>query len=81
MTILEDFPEVEAGAEDKYAEDKHLEGSLLARSTKEFILEDGQELRFGRDPLNDVLIPLHETDVDGEQFTIYNRDGQLYLVD
>jgi len=38
-------------------------------------------VRFGRDPLNDVVIPLREGDIDELQFTIYNRDGKLYMVD
>jgi hypothetical protein len=31
--------------------------------------------------LQEVVIPLHEEDLDDLTFTIYNRDGNLFVVD
>ncbi len=38
-------------------------------------------MKFGRDKLSDVVIPLKEYDLDDLTFTIYNRNGKLYIVD
>ena len=77
MKVLEDFDKEKK----EYDEEREMEGILHKDDEKDLILEDGQQMKFGRDPLNEVVIPLKEGDIDDVQFSIYNRDGMAYLVD
>mmetsp|Transcript_44320 Transcript_44320/g.43014 ORF Transcript_44320/g.43014 Transcript_44320/m.43014 type:complete len:174 (-) Transcript_44320:626-1147(-) len=77
MKVLEDFDKEKK----EYDEEREMEGILHKDDVRDLYLEDGQQIKFGRDPLNEVVIPLKEGDIDDVQFSIYNRDGQAYLVD
>lgn len=53
----------------------------MLHTTDEVILkfEDGSIKTFGRSMKNDVYIP--DKDIKKEQFKIYNRNGECYIVD
>ena len=71
MICLNDF-------EEEIAEKMRMEEGILKKDVvKELVFDDGEMKNFGFDVINDVVIPLDE--IDNEAFTIYNRDGKLYL--
>lgn len=71
--VLDDFPENEAD------ENRLTEGILVKDMTKDLVFEDGAMMTFGNSHDVEVYIPLD--DLDTEQFTLYNRNGLVYLVD
>lgn len=71
MEVLEDF---ESGNDMK-----EVAGILKKGDKKEIEIPDGKIISFGKDPLCDVQI-LAE-DIDNRQFSIFNFNGKLYLVD
>mmetsp|Transcript_23443 Transcript_23443/g.17905 ORF Transcript_23443/g.17905 Transcript_23443/m.17905 type:complete len:267 (+) Transcript_23443:1038-1838(+) len=77
MKVLEDFDPKKK----EYDEEREMEGILKKDSEKLLTLEDGQQIKFGRDQLNEVVIPLKDGDIDDLQFSLYNRDGVVYMVD
>ncbi len=77
MEVIEDFDEKDL----TYNEERETSGILHKGDTREISIEDGQEVRFGRSVLSDVVIPLREDALDDLSFTIYNRNGNLYIVD
>jgi hypothetical protein len=77
MEVLESFDEKDPS----YDEERDTEGILQKGHKRELTIEDGQEVRFGRGQFSDVIIPLKEGDLDDLTFTIYNRNGILFLVD
>ncbi len=77
MEVIEDFDEKDLS----YNDERETLGILLKGYIKEITFEDGQEIRFGRSALSDVVIPLKEGQLDDLSFTMYNRNGNLYIVD
>ena len=73
VKVLNDF-------EPKQAEKMRLiEGIPKKDDERDFEIPEGPIIYFGRDTASDFCIPL--PDIDNKQFSIYNRDGNLYLVD
>lgn len=58
---------------------RETEGVLKKDEERKIVFEDGAIKSFGKDPSCDFYIPLE--DLDLKQFSIYNRDGVLYLID
>jgi len=77
MEVLNDFDEASTG----YEEEKKMGGILLKGQKRVIEIQDGQEVRFGRDAFCDIVIPLREGDMDETQFVLKNLDGKLYIID
>lgn len=60
-------------------ERRQTEGILKKDEVREFEIEDGQIINFGKARSCEFYIPLKE--LDKEQFALFNRDGNIYLVD
>lgn len=75
MIVKDDFEE-----NDDYSKLIKTVGILKAGVKKTFEVEEGKQYTFGSDPLCDFVIPLGE-EIDPYQFSIYNKNGKLFIID
>lgn len=75
MVVLDDFEET-----DDYAQMSKTEGILKIGVERTFIVEDGKQVTFGGDKLSDYVIPLGD-EIDPSCFSIYNKNGHLFIID
>lgn len=53
----------------------------MSDQTKEFTIKEGGILWFGSSDLSFFQLPSDDNSIEDTQFTIWNKNGNLYLVD